>query len=88
MRAHQDVNVAGLQIGQDGFAGSAFDRPCEEFHAHLHGAEHLPQPLEVLLGEDFRPPEGASKALPCEEVLATRSLDFRGGDEDEDDLFE
>ena len=48
----------------------------------------LADPDVGLLGEDFRPPEGASKALPCEEVLATRSLDFRGGDEDEDDLFE
>ena len=52
--AHQNVNVAGLQIGQNGLAGGAFDRSCQEFHAHVHGAEHLPQPLEVLLGKDFR----------------------------------
>ena len=30
----------------------------------------LADPEVGLLGEDFRPPEGASKALPCEEVLA------------------
>jgi penicillin-binding protein 1A len=42
-----------------------------------------------LLAEDFRPPEGASVAVPCKEVLATRGMDFRGGATDDDeDLFE
>ena len=48
----------------------------------------LADPELGLLAEDFRPPEGANKAVPCEEVLASRSIDFRGGGEDDDDLFE
>jgi len=49
----------------------------------------LADPNVGLTAEDFRPPEGAVQALPCKEVLATRSLDFRGGgDVDDDDLFE
>ena len=48
----------------------------------------LADPDVGLLAEDFRPPEGAVKAVPCEEVLAARSIDFRGDGEDDDDLFE
>ena len=48
----------------------------------------LADPEVGLLAEDFRPPEGATKAVPCEEVLAARSIDFRGGGDDNEDLFE
>jgi len=48
----------------------------------------LADPEVGLLAEDFRPPEGATKAVPCEEVLAARSIDFRGGGGDDEDLFE
>ncbi len=49
----------------------------------------LADPDVGLTAEDFRPPEGAVQAVPCKEVLAARSLDFRGGgDVDDDDLFE
>ena len=48
----------------------------------------LADPDVGLLAEDFRPPEGATKAVPCEEVLAARSIDFRGGGDGEEDLFE
>ena len=41
-----------------------------------------------LTAEDFRPPEGAMQAAPCREILEARSLDFRGGGADDDDLFE
>ena len=41
-----------------------------------------------LTAEDFRPPEGAMQAVPCREILEARSLDFRGGGADDDDLFE
>ena len=48
----------------------------------------LADPDVGLLAEDFRPPEGVMKAVPCKEVLAARSIDFGGDSEDDDDLFE
>lgn len=42
-----------------------------------------------LLAEDFRPPVGVSKAVPCKEILDARRIDFRdGGAVDDDDLFD
>ena len=49
----------------------------------------LADPNIGLTADDFRPPEGATQAVPCREVLEARSLDFRGGgDVDDDNLFE
>ena len=48
----------------------------------------LADPDVGLLAEDFRPPEGVMKAVPCKEVLAARSIDFGGDSEDDEDLFE
>jgi len=42
-----------------------------------------------LLAEDFRPPEGAARAVPCKELLEARGIDFRDeGDVEDEDLFE
>ena len=42
-----------------------------------------------LLAEDFRPPEGATRAVPCRELIEARRIDFKdGGAVDDEDLFE
>ena len=42
-----------------------------------------------LLAEDFRPPEGVNRAVPCKELMEARGIDFRDGVEvDDEDLFE
>lgn len=49
----------------------------------------LADPKVGLLAEDFRPPEGVMRAVPCRELLEARRIDFRdGGAVDDQDLFE
>ena len=54
MRAHQDVDVSCLEVFENRLARRALDRPRQQLHPNVHGAQHLSQAFEVLLGQDFR----------------------------------
>jgi len=49
----------------------------------------LADPEVGLLAEDFSPPVGVQRAIPCKDLFEARRIDFKdGGSLDDDDLFE
>jgi penicillin-binding protein 1A len=49
----------------------------------------LADPQVGLLAEDFSPPVGVQRAIPCKEIFEARRIDFKdGGELDDEDLFE
>ena len=50
---HQNVHLSRLQGLQNLTSRTALHRSRQKFHAHGHVSKHLPQPFEVLLGQNL-----------------------------------